>query len=136
MLKKIFEIPTFAIVVKRYHIKEVVFVLFSVFIKSADDAARVACSDAVGRNATVDDASGANDAVVADGDIWKDDAAAADEAVVSNTDGPVDDCFGVAVGEVPDDACGGIVGDECHVETNGGVVADGYKVGLGGEDNW
>ena len=109
--------------------------LLPVFVQRADNFTRVTGGNAVGGNATVDDASGANDAVVADGDIWKDDAVAADETVVSNTDGPVDDRFGVAVREVADDACGGIVGDECHVETYGGVVADGDEVGFGGEDD-
>ena len=102
-----------------------------VFIKRANDAAGVACGDAVGRDVAVDDAACADDAVVADGDVGEDDAPAADEAVFSYADGTVDDRLGVAVGEVPDDARGGVVGDECHVETNGGVVADGYKVGLG-----
>lgn len=130
-----FEVSALVFVVEGDHVEEFGAVFFAVFVEGADDAAGVACGDAVGRDVAVDETSCADDAVVADGDVGEDDAPAADEAVFSYADGTVDDRLGVAVGEVPDDACGGIVGDECYVETNGGVVADGYKVWLGGEDD-
>ena len=134
-VKVFFEVSALVFVVEGDHVEEFVAVFFAVFVEGADDAAGVACGDAVGRDVAVDEASGADDAVVADGDVGEDDAPAAYEAVFSYADGTVDDRLGVAVGEVTDDARGGVVGDKCHVETYGGVVADGYKVGLGGEDD-